>query len=274
MKINRDDLARFFDRKGFYLILFLCIVVVAATAVYVTNNNLKKMAELNTAQEKLSTTNANSSSKNLITEYPTTNNSSSAVKEESKTKVENTKSQSVASSNKSDASSVTYKAASTKTQENNTVNTMSNSTAVSTEAKSENDTKLSLMKPVNGDVIMEFAVTKLTYSKTLDEWTTHKGVDLKADLGTEVVAAMGGVVTKVYSDSRLGNTVEIKNGAYITRYSNLDDNINVKVGQTVEKGSTIGKVGKTAKFEIAEDPHVHFELLKDGTYIDPMQYFK
>ncbi|AGB20129.1 M23 family metallopeptidase [Thermoanaerobacterium thermosaccharolyticum] len=274
MRINRDDLVRFFDRKGFYLILFLCIVVVAVTAVYVTNNNLKKMAELNTAQEKLSTTNANSISKNLITEYPTTNNSSSAVKEESKTKVENTKSKGVASSNKSVASSVSDKAASTKTQESNALNTMSNNVAVSTEAKSENDTTLSLIKPVNGDVVMEFAVTKLTYSKTLDEWTTHKGVDLKADIGTDVVAAMGGVVTKVYNDSRLGNTVEIKNGTYIARYSNLDENIDVKVGQAVEKGSVIGKVGNTAKFEIAEDPHVHFELLKDGTYIDPMQYFK
>lgn len=273
MKINRDDLARFFDRKGFYIVLFLCIVVVAVTAVYVTNNNLKKMAELGTSQEKLSTTSNSSSPKNLITEYPTTttnNNNSSTAKEESKTKVENIKATNVASSNKADVS----KTDTTKTQQNSVLNTMSNNVAASTMVKNESDATLSLIKPVNGDVVMEFAVTKLTYSKTLDEWTTHKGVDLKANVGTDVVAAMSGVVTKIYNDSRLGNTVEIKNGSYITRYSNLDDNINVKVGQSVEKGSVIGKIGNSAKFEIAEESHIHFELLKDGTYIDPMQYFK
>ncbi|HHV74777.1 MAG TPA: M23 family metallopeptidase [Thermoanaerobacterium sp.] len=269
MKINRDDLARFFDRKGFYLILFLCIVVVAVTAVYVTDNNLKKMAELNTTQNTVKT---DSSTKNTVSEYPTTKNNNTA-KEENKVKVENTNSTSAPSPVKTNASSTTQKAVEEKVQPNNAVNTMSNITTASNNSKSESSTIFSLIKPVNGDVIMEFAVTKLTYSKTLDEWTTHKGVDLKADLGTDVVAAMSGVVTKVYNDSRLGNTVEIKNGSYITRYSNLEDNVSVKVGQAVQQGSVIGKVGNTAKFEIAEDPHVHFELLKDGNYIDPMQYF-
>ncbi|MEG6567081.1 M23 family metallopeptidase [Thermoanaerobacterium saccharolyticum] len=270
MKINRDDLARFFDRKGFYLILFLCIVVVAVTAVYVTDNNLKKMAELSTVQE--STVKTDSSTKNATSEYTTTNNNNT-VKEENKVKVENTNSTSVTSSVKTDVSNTASRTAEEKVQPNNAVNTMSNITTASADTKSQSNATLSLIKPVNGDVVMEFAVTKLTYSKTLDEWTTHKGVDLKADLGTDVVAAMSGVVTKVYDDSRLGNTVEIKNGSYITRYSNLDDNVSVKVGQSVQQGSVIGKVGNTAKFEIAEDPHVHFELLKDGNYIDPMQYF-
>ena len=269
MKINRDDLARFFDRKGFYLILFLCIVVVAVTAVYVTDNNLKKMAELSTTQNTVKT---DSSTKNTVSEYPTTKNNST-TKEENKVKVENTNSTNVSSSSKTNVSNTASKTVENKPQSNNAVNTMSNITTASADTKSQSNATLSLIKPVNGDVIMEFAVTKLTYSKTLDEWTTHKGVDLKANLGTDVVAAMSGIVTKVYNDSRLGNTVEIKNGSYITRYSNLEDDVSVKVGQAVQQGSVIGKVGNTAKFEIAEDPHVHFELLKDGNYIDPMQYF-
>jgi len=269
VKINRDDLARFFDRKGFYLILFLCIVVVAVTAVYVTDNNLKKMAELSTTQNTVKT---DSSTKNTVSEYPTIKNNNTA-NEENKVKVENTNSTNVSSSSKTNVSNTASKTVENKPQSNNAVNTMSNITTASADTKSQSNATLSLIKPVNGDVIMEFAVTKLTYSKTLDEWTTHKGVDLKADLGTDVVAAMNGIVTKVYNDSRLGNTVEIKNGSYITRYSNLEDDVSVKVGQAVQQGSVIGKVGNTAKFEIAEDPHVHFELLKDGNYIDPMQYF-
>ena len=48
----------------------------------------------------------------------------------------------------------------------------------------------------------------------------------------------------------------------------------VTVGEKVEKGQTIGTVGNTAAFEIMDDYHLHFEMLKDGSYVDPMIYLK
>lgn len=272
MKIDRDNLARFFDRKGFYIVLFLCIVVVAVTAVYVTNSNLKKMADLKTAQEELNTSSKSKSTQDLVTEYPKTpvnvaNNK--ATKEDNKVKVENSI---TTKTTDAKANQSVMKPDTSKLNQGNDLKAMSNKVETNNPVKS--DTTFALTKPVNGDVVMEFAENKLTYSKTLDVWTTHKGIDLKASKGSDVLAAMDGAVSKVYNDSKLGNTVEVKNGSYVTRYSNLDDNIAVKAGQTLKKGQAIGKVGASAKFEIAEDPHVHFELIKDGVYIDPMQYFK
>ena len=42
----------------------------------------------------------------------------------------------------------------------------------------------------------------------------------------------------------------------------------------IKQGQTIGTVGNTATFEIADDPHLHFEILKDGEYVDPNLYIK
>ncbi|QSZ27693.1 M23 family metallopeptidase [Aceticella autotrophica] len=266
MKINKDNLIKFFDRKGFYIVLFLCIVVVAVTAVYVTNNNLKKMSE--GIQQGEINSKDNTDSKNLVTEYPSSNQQ----------RKEN--SQDTVTTNGGDKNVLNNKAEGSEANENNAVksdNNISKNTAQDSAPQNTTTTanvSFTLLKPVNGDVIMAFAKDKLVYSKTLDEWTTHKGVDLKAPIGTAVLAAMEGTVAKVYYDAKLGNTVVIKNGSYETRYANLDDGILVKTGEKVKKGQEIGKIGSSAKFEIAEDPHLHFELIKDGIYLDPMQYFR
>ena len=57
-------------------------------------------------------------------------------------------------------------------------------------------------------------------------------------------------------------------------YSNLLTAEFVVVGENVEKGQTIGTVGNTATFEIADEPHLHFEILKDNVQIDPNMYIK
>ena len=56
---------------------------------------------------------------------------------------------------------------------------------------------------------------------------------------------------------------------YSTIYSNLLTAEFVTVGENVDKNQTIGTVGNTATFEIADQPHLHFEILKDGIQIDP-----
>ncbi|AIS51374.1 peptidase M23 [Thermoanaerobacter kivui] len=278
MKIKKENLIKFFDRKGFYIVLFLCVVVVGATAVYVTNNNLKKLAELKKAQqeeinsvvesnwdyeEDLKQAKEEKTNDNLaatMTQGPkedkgVVSSNDTADKKEEKT---NTAYESPAKSN---VTGTKVKAVLTTTQPAKTEKQIASSALV-------------LLKPVDGEIILEFAKDKLVYSKTLDEWTTHKGIDIKAPVGSPVLAAMEGIVTKVYKDERLGNTVDIKSGKFETRYANLEEDISVKEGDKVEKGQQIGKVGKSAKFEIAEEPHVHFELLENGVHIDPSVYFK
>ena len=129
--------------------------------------------------------------------------------------------------------------------------------------------------PVEGEIIKKFAKTNLVYSNTLGEWVTHNGIDIKADKTTVVKAAEAGVVKSIKNDPRYGLTIVIEhNDEYQTVYSNLLTSEFVVEGEEVEKGQTIGTVGNTATFEIADESHLHFEILKNNESLDPELYLK
>ena len=128
-------------------------------------------------------------------------------------------------------------------------------------------------RPVEGEIIKEFAKDKLIYSETLKEWITHMGVDIKADRTSVVKAAADGTVKNIKNDPRYGLTVIIEHaGGFTTIYSNLLTAEFIKEGEKVTKGQTIGTVGNTAAFESQDPSHLHFEVLKDGESVDPVIY--
>ena len=121
-----------------------------------------------------------------------------------------------------------------------------------------------------GEIIREFAPDSLVYSETLEEWVTHNGVDIKADKTSVVKAAASGTVFAIKNDPRYGLTVIVNHaGGYKTVYSNLLTAEFVVEGEEIEAGQTIGTVGNTATFEFLDDYHLHFELMKDGEYVNP-----
>ena len=129
--------------------------------------------------------------------------------------------------------------------------------------------------PVEGEIVKKFAKTNLVYSNTLGEWVTHNGIDIKADKTTVVKASESGTVKSIKNDPRYGLTIIIEHtNDYTTVYSNLLSTEFVVVGEKVEKGQTIGTVGNTATFEIADEPHLHFEILHNSENLDPELYFK
>ena len=129
--------------------------------------------------------------------------------------------------------------------------------------------------PVEGEIIMDYAKDKLVYSNTLGEWITHCGVDIKADKTTVVKASAEGIIKSVKNDPRYGLTVVIEhNNGFSTVYSNLLTAEFVSVGEKITSGQTIGTVGNTASFEILEESHLHFEILKNNEQIDPNMYLK
>lgn len=158
------------------------------------------------------------------------------------------------------------------TKTNNTANVTTN-TNVSKEQ--ENKKELSFVKPVEGEAVREYAKDNLIYSETLKEWTTHMGIDIKADKTTVVKSAEAGTVKSIKNDPRYGLTVVIEHeDNFQTVYSNLLTSEFVVEGEKVEKGQSIGTVGNTAVFEIADEPHLHFEILKDSLPVDPNIYIK
>ncbi len=129
--------------------------------------------------------------------------------------------------------------------------------------------------PVEGEIIREFAKDKLVYSNTLGEWVTHNGLDIKADKTTVVKASAEGTIKSIKNDPRYGLTVVIEHvNGFTTVYSNLLTAEFVVEGESIKQGQTIGTVGNTATFEIADDAHLHFEIAKDGEALDPELYLK
>lgn len=129
--------------------------------------------------------------------------------------------------------------------------------------------------PIDGQIIWGYADDQLLYSKTLDQWTTHMGVDLAAEKGSAVKSVLAGTVQRVYVDDLLGQTVTVEHtNGRVSLYANLEENVPVVEGQKVNSGDEIGKVGSTAVAECAEAPHLHFAFYIDGAPVDPMQHVR
>ena len=158
----------------------------------------------------------------------------------------------------------------------NATNSNNNSVATTSESQeSETKKELSFERPVEGEIVREYAKDSLIYSETLQEWTTHTGIDIKADKTTVVKAAEAGTIKSIKNDPRYGLTIVIEHDEqYQTIYSNLLTSEFVVEGEKVEKGQAIGTVGNTAVFEIADEPHLHFEIWKDSLPVDPTTLMK
>ena len=136
------------------------------------------------------------------------------------------------------------------------------------EQKNNND----YIMPVDGEILKEYAKDKLIYSKTLEMWKVHLGIDIKAEIGTKVKSVASGEIIEISKSQFYGNTVKIKHSdELISVYSNLDNDVRCKLKENVNKGDIIGTIGATSYGEIADESHLHFEILKNKEQIDPTQ---
>lgn len=129
--------------------------------------------------------------------------------------------------------------------------------------------------PVDGEVIFAYAVDKLIYSVTLDQWTTHPAVDIAAKEGTPVKCVFSGTVESVKKDDALGFAVRVQHAnGRTTLYANLGEDVRVKEGDRVSAGDVLGTVGKSAISECALPAHLHFAVFVDGRPKDPAKYVR
>lgn len=113
----------------------------------------------------------------------------------------------------------------------------------------------------------------LQYNATLNQWEVHKGIDFSAPVGTEVCSVSAGKVTDIYNNYLEGTVVVISHANNLTsKYGSLDEDVNVNVGDTVSGGQVIGTVATSAKGELSESSHLHFEMLENDKKIDPSAY--
>ena len=132
-----------------------------------------------------------------------------------------------------------------------------------------------VVAPLVGEEVAAFSVDELKYNETLGDWRTHDGVDIAAEVGTQVLAACSGTVTQVIDDDLMGTSVTIAHDdGYETIYSNLQSVPTVSEGQQVSAGEVIGSVGCTSIAEFAVPAHLHFGVTKDGVPCDPETFLK
>lgn len=107
------------------------------------------------------------------------------------------------------------------------------------------------------------------FHPALQNWRAHKGVDLRAPIGTRVRSVAEGTVDYIGSRGGYGNVVVIKhNPQQSTLYAHLQDFADgLRPGAKVAQGETIGTVGMTGW---TTGPHLHFEFLVNGVHVDPM----
>lgn len=275
-KLIRKDLLQFLDKQGFYIILVLCIAIIGATAWWSTrHNNL-----LHTPQAKTETNQVKQQA--IVPQLPVQPlsqinrlSTDPLIPPVSNPNKATTSKATTATTDKTTANkTTTAKTTTAKTNSKNNIANGKTSQAVSAPVETTiNLKKLKLVMPVEGKTMQVFAMDSLVYSKTLKEWTTHKGLDISAKEGTEVKAALSGVVEKAEKDPVLGNVIVIdhQNGLK-TLYGSLSTLDMVQVGQKVDRGQTISAVGMTAGSEILDESHLHFEVLNQDKNIDPSSY--
>ncbi len=143
------------------------------------------------------------------------------------------------------------------------------------QAKKKQENKISKLSFLGTEIIREYSETKPSYSKTLDLWEVHKGIDISADKGYEVKSLLAGKVVNIFKDDKHGISVKVESdNNIVVVYSNLDEKTNVKKGQEILEGQVLGTVGDTTSVESEESTHIHVEAFKGEESIDPMTLLK
>jgi murein DD-endopeptidase MepM/ murein hydrolase activator NlpD len=97
----------------------------------------------------------------------------------------------------------------------------------------------------------------------------HRGLDFAGPQGTKVISVAAGLVTYAGERSGYGQMVEINHGnGLATRYCH-NEQLLVKQGDMVRKGQEVALMGSTGR---STGPHLHFEVLKNGTQVDPLRF--
>ncbi len=132
------------------------------------------------------------------------------------------------------------------------------------------------INPVEGGTISSPFGWRQSFTTSNGESSSsnHKAIDIAAPEGTAVKAAMSGTVVASVPgyNGGYGNTVEIDCGnGIVMKYHHMQDGSidGIEVGQEISAGTQIGKVGSTGN---TSGPHLDFQVVKDGNYVDPRNY--
>lgn len=137
--------------------------------------------------------------------------------------------------------------------------------------------KLNVTKPIsNGYLLKGYDIEMPVFSLTMNDYRVHAGIDILANPGDAVMSIAEGTVQNIYKDAMMGNCISVSHsGGLVSYYMGLSDEVceGIEEGAPVYCGQNLSSVGDSTLIEIAEEPHLHFELKQNGKYVDPTSYF-
>lgn len=270
--LNQSKLGKFLSSKGFYIALAVCIVGAGAAAWVAIDATMDSLSTQD--EKKLENSPPISSASSVAGNSPDWGFSSLNEVERKVEDVEVKKGNAPASS-KPESPSTSSSPSSVPS--NASVSSQPVEDAISPSPDQEVFRKqpaqpsLAYSLPILSEVFNPYSNGELVKNKTLGDWRTHDGIDLKAAKGADVMVCADGKVARVYDDALWGACVEIEHAGGLTSvYCGLDKaSITVKEGDDVKVKGVLGKVDKVP-CEISLDTHLHFALKKDGKWADPV----
>lgn len=241
---KKDKVKDFFRKEGFYLILFLCLCVIATVTVVVTNKN-KALTESDQSDKEFT--------------FNVDDKATSETQKQNADRVQEDKKEQVAGNEQSVAN------AEQKVAEEPNVNVSAGTT-----------TEVRFNNPVQGVIARDYSYPK---PQKMSDGTSRniRGIDIKAEKGSEVKAAAIGEVKEVSNKVEDGYYIVVAhaNGLY-TKYSNLDSNIKVNVGDKVNESTVVGTVGESSKIFTNSEFGEHLNIQvqdSNGKDLNPTKYF-
>ena len=129
------------------------------------------------------------------------------------------------------------------------------------------------MPVLNATLYKEYYGDELIYNETLKQWETHNGIDLQVASGSKVYSILDGKVTDIYSNVLEGTVVVVEHEDGLTScYGSLDSELNVEIGDSVNRGDELGVVSTSASAELDAGAHLHFSMFDNDQKIDPASY--
>ena len=143
------------------------------------------------------------------------------------------------------------------------------------EAVNTKDKLPDFISPLAGMISKSHTVDVPVYSLTMNDYRTHSGVDIVSAAGASVCATADGTVGEIWEDPMMGTCLTIEHtGGARSIYKNLSPQLpeSIVTGVRVKAGEKIASIGESALAEVAESPHLHYELEVDGVLVNPADY--
>ena len=128
--------------------------------------------------------------------------------------------------------------------------------------------------PASGAVLIGYSMDQTVFFSTLEQYKYNPALIIGGEVGETISASAAGIVTNIEDTVQTGTTVTLDMGnGYSAVYGQLTD-VPLSVGDYVASGETVGILNEPTKYYSVEGPNLYFEILKDGTPVDPMNFME